>query len=56
MKQQRIRQRQQDLFEQISRIESPLPTVLHQNVIGQLAQLMRAVIEAIDKEVVDEQD
>jgi hypothetical protein len=48
---------QPDLFEQISILESlPLPTALHQSVIVQLAQLMRVVVEAIDKEVVDEQD
>lgn len=54
MKRQRIRQ--PDLFEQIARIESSLPTALHQSVIVQLAQLIRAVIEAIDEEVGDEQD
>jgi hypothetical protein len=51
MKQQRMSQ--PGLFDQIS---SPLPMDLHQSVIVQLAQLMRAVIEAIDKEVGDEQD
>ena len=54
MKRQQIRQ--PDLFERIARIESPLPTALHQSVIVQLARLMSMVVEAIDKEVVDEQD
>lgn len=52
MKRQRIRQA--DLFEQ--QIESRLPTELQQSVIVQLAQLLRAVVEAIDKEVGNEQD
>jgi hypothetical protein len=47
---------QPGLFDQIAQISSPLPMDLHQSVIVQLAQLMRAVIEAIDKEVGDEQD
>jgi len=54
MKQQRMSQ--PDLFDQIAQISSPLPMDLHQSVIVQLAQMMRAVIEAIDKEVSDEQD
>ena len=54
MKQQRIRQ--PDLFEQTATIESPLLTVSQQSVIVQLAQLMCAVIEATEKEIVDEQD
>lgn len=54
MKRQQIRQ--PDLFERVARIESPLPTALHQSVIVQLARLMSMVVEAIDKEVVDEQD
>ena len=54
MRQQRIRQ--PDLLEQIAQIESHLPMALHQSVIVQLAQLMRAVIEAIGKELGDEQD
>ena len=52
----RLQMRQPDLFEQIARLESPLPMALHQSVIVQLAQLMSVVVEAIDKEVVDEQD
>jgi hypothetical protein len=54
MKQQRIRQ--PELFDQIAQISNPLPMALHQSVITQLAQLMRAVIETIDKEAGDEQD
>ena len=54
MKQQRMWQ--PELFDQIAQIESPLPMALHQSVMVQLAQLMRVVIEAIDKEVGDEQD
>jgi hypothetical protein len=54
MKQQRMWQ--PELFDQIAQISSPLPMDLHQSVIVQLAQLMRAVIETIDKEVGDEQD
>lgn len=54
MKQQRMSQ--PGLFDQIAQIGSPLPMDLQQSVIVQLAQLMRAVIEAIDKEVGDEQD
>jgi hypothetical protein len=54
MKQQRMSQ--PDLFDQIAQIGSPLPMDLHQSVIVQLAQMMCAVIEAIDKEVGDEQD
>jgi hypothetical protein len=54
MKQQRMRQ--PELFDQITQISSPLPRDLQQSVIVQLAQLMRAVIEAIDKEAGDEQD
>jgi len=54
MKQQRMWQ--PELLDQIAQISSPLPMALHQSVIVQLAQLMRAVIEAIDKEVGDEQD
>ena len=54
MNQQRMWQ--PELFDQIDRIISPLPMDLHPSVIVQLAQLMRAVIETIDKEVGDEQD
>jgi hypothetical protein len=54
MKQQRIRQ--PDRFEQIATSESPLLTASQQSVIVQLAQLMRAVIEATEKEIGDEQD
>jgi hypothetical protein len=54
MKQQRMRQ--PELFDQIAQISSPLPRDLQQSVIVQLVQLMRAVIEAIDKEAGDEQD
>jgi hypothetical protein len=54
MKQQRILQ--PELFDQIAQISSPLPMALHPSVIVQLAQLMRAVIETIDKEAGDEQD
>jgi hypothetical protein len=51
MKQQPMRQ--PELFDQIS---CPLPLALHQSVVVQLAQLMRAVIEAMEKEAGDEQD
>lgn len=55
MKPQRIWQ--PDLFDQTALSSTPLPTAVHQGVIVQLAQLMRAVIEAIDKEESDhEQD
>jgi hypothetical protein len=54
MKQQRMRQ--PELFDQIAQTSSPLPRDLQQSVIVQLAQLMRALIEAIDKEAGDEQD
>jgi hypothetical protein len=54
MKQQR--RWQPDLFDQIAQLSSALPMALHQSVITQLAQLMRAVIEAMEKEAGDEQD
>lgn len=54
MKQQRMRQ--PELFDQIVQGSSSLPVNLHQSVIIQLAQLMRVVIEALDKELGDEQD
>jgi len=54
MKQQRTRQ--PELFDQIAQGSSPLPLNLHQSVIVQLAQLMRVVIESLDKELGDEQD
>jgi hypothetical protein len=47
---------QPELFDQIDQMRSPLPTDLHGEVIVQLAQLMRSVVEAIDKEVGNEQD
>lgn len=47
---------QPDLFDQIAQLSSPLPMALHESVITQLAQLMRAVIEAMEKEAGDEQD
>jgi len=54
MKQQRMRQ--PELFDQIAQRSNPLPVNLHQSVIVQLAQLMRVVIESLDKELGDEQD
>lgn len=48
MKPQRIRQA--ELFDQLAQSSSPLPKEVHQSLIAQLAHLMRAVIEAIDKE------
>ena len=54
MKHQRMWQ--PELFDQTAQISSPLPMDLHPSVIVQLAQLMRAVIETIDKELGDEQD
>jgi hypothetical protein len=54
MKQQRTRQ--PELFDQIAQGSSPLPVNLHQSVTVLLAQLMRVVIESIDKELGDEQD
>jgi len=47
---------QPELFDQIDQLSSPLPMALHRNVIVQLTQLMRAVIETIDQEAGDEQD
>ena len=54
MKQQRMSQ--PDLFDQLSQLSHPLPEELRQSLIVQLAQLMCAVIETIDKETGDEQD
>ena len=44
------RTRQAELFDQLAQSSSPLPMEVHQSLIVQLAQLMRAVIEAIDRE------
>jgi hypothetical protein len=54
MKQQRMSQ--PELFDQLGQLSNPLPEELQQSLIVQLAQLMRAVIEAIAKEAGDEQD
>jgi hypothetical protein len=54
MKQKRMSQ--PDLFDQLSQLSHPLPEELRQSLIVQLAQLMCAVIETIDKESGDEQD
>jgi hypothetical protein len=51
MKQQRSWQ--PELFDQVS---NPLPITVQQDVIVLMAQLMRAVIQHIDKEADDEQD
>ena len=44
------RTRQAELFDQLAQSSSPLPMAVHQSLIAQLAQLMRAVIEAIGRE------
>lgn len=44
------RTRQAELFDQLAQSISALPMEVHQSLIVQLAQLMRAVIEAIDRE------
>lgn len=54
MKQQRMSQ--PELFDQIDQLSNLLPVELQQSLIVQLAQLMRVVIEMIDKEAGDEQD
>ncbi len=54
MKQQRMWQ--PELFDQHDQLSNPLPEALQHSLIVQLAQLMYAVIETIDKELGDEQD
>ena len=54
MKQQRMSQ--PELFDQLGQLSNPLPEEWQQSLIVQLAQLMCAVIETIDKEAGDEQD
>ena len=44
------RTRQAELFDQLAQSSSPLPMAVRQSLIVQLAQLMHAVIEAIDQE------
>lgn len=48
--------RQVDLFEQIEEANQPWPMELNAEAIVLLAQLMYSLIEAIEKEVSDEQD
>lgn len=54
MKQQRMSQ--PELFEQLGELSNLLPEEQQHSLVVQLAQLMRAVIQTIDKELGDEQD